>query len=142
MKKITLKTVDSTNKEAFRQLERHEEVFVLADTQTEGYGRNKSRWLSLNGNVHLSFGKIVEVDRIKNLSVKTVYRVFSLMKNHVSGELSIKWPNDILLDGKKVAGILIESKIKGDKVKVVIGIGVNYSYAPIKDIISPLEFEN
>ncbi len=133
MKKISLKTVDSTNLEAFRQLERYPEVCVLADIQTQGYGRNKSQWFSSEGNIHFSFGKIVEVDRIKNLSLKVVCRVFSLMKKYVSGELAVKWPNDILLNGKKVAGILIESKIKGDRAKVVVGIGLNFSFAPLED---------
>lgn len=133
MKKITLKTVDSTNLEAFRQLEKYNEVCVSADIQTQGYGRNKSQWLSYRGNIHFSFGKIVEVDKVKNLSLKVVYRVFFLMKKYVSGELAVKWPNDILLDGKKVAGILIESKIKGNMAKVVVGIGINFSYAPIDE---------
>ncbi len=133
MEKIVLKTVDSTNLEAFRQLEKYPEVCVLADIQTQGYGRNKSQWLSSEGNIHFSFGKIVEVDRIKNLSLKVVFKVFSLMKNYVSGDLKIKWPNDILLNGKKVSGILIESKIKGSIAKVVIGIGVNFSFAPLAD---------
>ncbi len=133
MEKIVLKTVDSTNLEAFRQLERYPEVCVIANTQTKGYGRNRSEWVSFEGNIHLSYGKIVNAKGLKNLSLKVVFKVFSLMKNYVSGDLKIKWPNDILLNGKKVSGILIESKIKGSIAKVVVGIGVNYSFAPLED---------
>jgi len=128
---VKLKTVDSTNSEAFRILENHSRIIVVAETQTNGYGRNGSRWRSVKGNIHLSIGKVVGIDALKNLSAKVVCELFSVLKERVSGELKIKWPNDILLNGKKVAGILIESKIKGKVAKVVVGIGINYSHAPI-----------
>ncbi|BBB33418.1 BirA family transcriptional regulator, biotin operon repressor / biotin-[acetyl-CoA-carboxylase] ligase [Thermotomaculum hydrothermale] len=132
MKIVKLKKVDSTNKEAFRFLEKYPFVVVTSDIQTAGYGRNNSNWLSVSGNIHLSIGKITDIESLKYLSVKVVCEVFDLFSRYVSGELKIKWPNDILLNGKKIAGILIESRVKGNIAKVVIGIGINFNYAPIE----------
>ncbi len=133
MKIVRLKTVDSTNLEAFRLLDEEAHVIVLADEQTNGYGRNFSSWLSVKGNIHISIGKVTKATFIKNLSPKVVCKLFSILRNYVSGELKIKWPNDILLEGNKVAGILLESKIKGSVARIVLGIGINYSIAPVRD---------
>ena len=132
MRIVRLKKVDSTNLEAFRLLEETDFVVVSADTQTEGYGRNKSKWISSEGNIHLSIGKAVKVETVKHLSIYALYKVFGILRNYTQGKLKVKWPNDILLNGKKLGGILVESKIKGHKAKVVIGVGVNYAFAPIE----------
>ena len=123
---VRLKEVDSTNKEAFRLLENNDFVVVSALRQNAGYGRDGNTWVSSEGNIFVSAGKTVPVSVLKNLSLRACYFLFNLLNPYVNGELTIKWPNDIYLNEKKIAGILTETKIKGNIAKAVVGIGVNY----------------
>ncbi len=133
MKIIRLKSIDSTNKEAFRLLNHFQRVAILSETQTEGYGRNGAKWHSFKGNIHLSVGAICKIACLDTLSIRVLYHVFSMLKKEVKGQLLVKWPNDILLNGEKAGGILIESKVKGDNAMVVVGIGLNYEKKPLND---------
>jgi len=123
---VRLKEVDSTNKEAFRLLENNDFVVVSALRQNAGYGRNGNAWVSSEGNIFVSAGKTVPVSVLKNLSLRACYFLFNLLYSYVNGELAIKWPNDIYLNGEKVAGILVETKIKGNVAKAVVGMGINF----------------
>jgi BirA family biotin operon repressor/biotin-[acetyl-CoA-carboxylase] ligase len=102
---------------------------VVADEQTSGRGREKRRWFTPAGTA-LAFSLILRprVEELPHLSrtvgLAAVALAESLRKRSLAPQ--IKWPNDLLLDGRKVAGILVESTWNGDTVDyVVIGIGVN-----------------
>lgn len=137
MKLIRFDAVESTNDETFRHLEHSETVAVSALTQTAGRGRNVNRWESPRGNIYLSVGTHLDTSRLHNLSVRVaVHVVTSLAREVRDSTLSIKWPNDIFLADKKVGGILVESKVLAGTARVVVGIGLNYSHAPISGAIS------
>lgn len=102
---------------------------VVADEQTSGRGREKRRWFTPAGTA-LAFSLILRprAEELPHLSrtvgLAAVALAESLRKRSLTPQ--IKWPNDLLLDGRKVAGILVESTWNGDAVDyVVIGIGVN-----------------
>ena len=105
-----------------------EGTIVLAETQTQGRGRLGRRWLSPEGGIWLSVilrPKIPAKDFYQLTFMaavavaKTIRRMFKL-------NAEIKWPNDVLVNDRKVCGILTESSVRGDAVDfAVIGIGVN-----------------
>lgn len=100
---------------------------VVAGRQTSGKGRREKDWWSPEGNLHLS---ILLRPMASPRELLRLPAIASLAFLSALGEpglpLQIKWPNDILLDGRKMAGILVESSSEGDKVRwAVVGFGVN-----------------
>ena len=120
--------VGSTMDEAVQRAERgtEEGTVVVAETQTASRGRHGRTWVSRSGNLYLSvvlYPTLQTLPFLNSLCGVAVVRAIT----HISGlKPRIKWPNDVLLDGKKVAGLLVESAIAGDQVRhSIIGIGVN-----------------
>ena len=117
-------TMDVARREA--QQGAAEGTIVVADEQTAGKGRLHRDWLSPEGSIALS---IILYPRL--LQLPFLIMVASLAVVHsieaVTGLKSqVKWPNDVLINGRKVCGILIESGVGGDRVDyAVIGIGLN-----------------
>jgi len=103
-----------------------EGTVIVAYKQTAGRGRLKRAWLSPEGSIALS---VILYPRVAHLS--SLIMLASLAVVHSIGAVTslrpqIKWPNDVLINGRKVCGILIESDVRGDMVNyVVIGIGIN-----------------
>ncbi|MDD5082984.1 MAG: biotin--[acetyl-CoA-carboxylase] ligase [Dehalococcoidales bacterium] len=103
-----------------------EGTIVTADEQTAGRGRIKRPWLSPKGSIAVSvvlYPKITELPSLIMISSLAVVRCI----NRVTGlKAQIKWPNDVLIRGKKVCGILIENGVRRNNVDyAVIGIGLN-----------------
>lgn len=130
---ITLVEIDSTNAEAIRRMRSGEGdgLVVLAETQMAGRGRRGRNWESPRGNLHMSVivggvsnGRAGETAYLAALAVGTAIR--NLVPDGKT--VGYKWPNDILVNGRKVAGILIESD--GDPSRLVVGIGVNLRHMP------------
>ena len=101
-----------------------DKTVILAEAQSAGRGRYRRQWVSHHGNLYASFIFNIE-ERDPKLSYAVAVAVADAM---ISFGISpnIKWPNDILIDGKKVCGILIEYA----KDFVIIGIGVNIKSNP------------
>jgi len=133
MKLIKLNAIDSTNT-FLKQLATSEVVenftVVSAEHQTNGKGQRGSEWLIESGK-NLTFS--VLYTKIPNLQINlfTLNVIVALsvvegLQNVSSKEFKIKWPNDILAENKKIAGILIENSIKSQtEVQSIIGIGIN-----------------
>lgn len=132
---VALQSVGSTNDEAARLAEAGavEHTFVWAREQTGGRGRRGRRWASPAGNLYSS--TLLRPDctapRAAELGFVAALAVADMVPR--GRAVRVKWPNDVLIDGGKVAGILPESSIGQDgKVEyVVLGIGVNVSFAPL-----------
>jgi BirA family biotin operon repressor/biotin-[acetyl-CoA-carboxylase] ligase len=131
---IFLPETDSSNLQALRLARQgaREGTVILADSQSQGKGRGGRSWLSPPG-VNLYLSVILrpplappQVPQITLLAGVAVARALA----HVAGlEARIKWPNDILLRGKKVAGILAEMEGKGNEILfIVLGIGCNVNW--------------
>ena len=130
MKLITLDKVESTNDYGKINLENIEDKTALqALCQTSGRGRLERSWIDLGeGNLFMSLVLKPSDNFKQNFSNLTQYLSVCLCKVLEDYGLSpkIKWPNDVLIDDKKIAGILAESVIKKDCFKgIVLGIGVN-----------------
>ena len=103
-----------------------EGTVIIADEQTSGRGRLNRTWLSPRGNLAVSIILRPSLNDLPKLIMVTSLAVVQSIKRVTGLETQIKWPNDVLIKGKKVCGILIESEIKGQKVNfVILGIGIN-----------------
>lgn len=104
---------------------------VTAKRQNSGRGRRGRSWVSLEGNLFVSFG--LEVD-LKDLGQMIFIVGLSLLETikHLKQDcdVKLKWPNDVLVNNRKVSGILLE---KGEGDYLIIGIGVNITAAPETD---------
>ncbi|HNW83042.1 MAG TPA: biotin--[acetyl-CoA-carboxylase] ligase [bacterium] len=101
---------------------------VLADMQSDGYGRNSKSWFSPdNGNIYFSFfEKIDPASQIELIPQRTALAVLNTIKHFVKDlPVNLKWPNDILVDMKKVSGIIAKTVQHGSDRFFICGIGVN-----------------
>ena len=123
-----LKTVDSTNTFAKEKPLDKDYLVVISEEQTSGRGRQGREWYSPNsGNIYMSI-------RFKDKNDSPLSLIVGLLiseaMDSVSGQklnAGLKWPNDLLIDNKKICGILIESEVNEDDVEYIVGIGINYS---------------
>jgi len=102
----------------------------VADEQTAGSGRSGRSWYSPAGNnIYFSFSLAIEheVRDFSALSLVIGLVVYKVLRALGVSNLALKWPNDILRDNKKLAGILIEVKTVSQRRYLVIGIGINVS---------------
>lgn len=128
---VRLATVDSTQSEAFRLAEAGaaDGTVVVADTQRSGRGRRGRGWHDVPGEsvlVSLLVRPRLAVAALPQLSFVAAVAVAEALEATTRLTPRLKWPNDVLARGRKVAGILLESRSGGaEGPAVVIGIGVN-----------------
>ncbi|MCF7822134.1 MAG: biotin--[acetyl-CoA-carboxylase] ligase [Mariprofundaceae bacterium] len=122
--------IDSTNREAMRQAEAgaDEGLVIIANRQTSGRGRLGRSWYTAEHD-SLALSILLRPDigpeKVAQLSLLTAVALFRALSEFVPG-LGIKWPNDIMYNGAKIAGILTEMRGEPGQVHaVVIGIGIN-----------------
>ena len=122
--------LESTNSEAWEIIDEGAKsgAIVVTDNQFSGKGRANRKW-SAAPDKSLTFSLLLFPDLDPNLSgwfpIISGLSVQKALLNFDT-DVRLKWPNDLILDAKKVGGILCESKVKGNKLKqVVIGIGLN-----------------
>ena len=136
---ITFEEIDSTNSEALRIASSgvSGDFIILSKIQTGGRGTKGRYWASMAGNLHASILLESEFAPKKNsqLSFVIANAVYEVVKHfakeqNINLNMKLKWPNDVLIDGHKLAGILLESISIKDKKYVVIGFGVNILHAP------------
>ncbi|MCX6009508.1 MAG: biotin--[acetyl-CoA-carboxylase] ligase, partial [Chloroflexi bacterium] len=140
----------STTMETAKELAKKgtaEGTVIIADTQTAGRGRLGRAWLSPEGSLAMSLILKPSLDNLPQLVMIASLAVVRTIKKVAGIEAQIKWPNDILIKGKKICGILIENEVKGDRVNfAIIGIGINVNFDPlsfpeISDIATSLSHE-
>ena len=123
--------IDSTNSEVDRLL--NEDVAmpfaVLAKGQSKGRGRRGNQWFSSSaGNLYVSFGfdPNLEIARMGHYTLWVGFCVCKYLRQQYGCECRIKWPNDLYLEGRKLAGILTEAKIETDRIRrLIVGLGMN-----------------
>lgn len=127
---IYYEEADSTNSELLNDLSIKEHGSVLfANNQVKGRGRLNREWIS--GKNHSLTFSILLTENISAKNVNIINLAASIavaqsLENLYQLDVRLKWPNDVLIDRRKVSGILIESQSKGDKLsRVVVGIGIN-----------------
>ena len=123
-----LDTVDSTNTFAKEKLLNKDYLVVISEQQTAGRGRQGKEWYSPNaGNIYMTI-------KFRDKNPAPLSLIIGLLiseaMDSVSGQkinAELKWPNDLLINKKKICGILIESEMSADEVEFIVGIGINYS---------------
>ena len=123
-------STESTNDNAKNYLKNQKKLFSvhLAEQQIAGRGRNNRKWISPHGkNIYLSLGwkSTLLHSQLEGLSLAVATNLISSLKEFTSSNLKIKWPNDLLINKKKISGILIETTDSEIGLDVVIGIGIN-----------------
>ena len=134
-KKFKFKKVKSTNNTAIRIIKetKYNLGMVVAETQVNGRGQYGRKWISLKGNLFISFFN--ELNK-KNLYINTITKincllVKKLLSSFTSKKIFFKKPNDLLIDKKKICGILQEVTFIRDKKFLITGIGINIKNNPI-----------
>ena len=132
LKKFFFKKVKSTNDTALRLINLGiKKGIVLAEYQSNGRGQRSNKWISKKGNLFTSvffdISKKISLKKIINLNLIIIK---SIVSKKIKSSISVKKPNDILIDKKKVCGILQETIFKNDKKFLIIGIGINIVSSP------------
>lgn len=124
--------VDSTNEYAFSLVERCEPAIVLARRQTEGRGRFRRHWYSDDGSLTFSLLLFPDAEDpplpVGQLTLLAGLAVSQGIQDVTGVRATIRWPNDLMLDEKKICGILCEQR--RDALVVGIGLNVNQSVFP------------
>ncbi|HEX3038536.1 MAG TPA: biotin--[acetyl-CoA-carboxylase] ligase [Oscillospiraceae bacterium] len=135
-------TIDSTNNEAKRQAQAgapHGSIFV-AEHQTDGKGRLGRTWSSPEG-AGIAVTILLRPDAsplsITNITLLTGLAICNAIRAYTGCDAKIKWPNDIVIGGKKVCGILTEMAAEIDRIEyVVVGSGINVNNASFPEELS------
>lgn len=137
-------SIDSTNSEIKRQAELKTEhgLLAVAEEQTAGKGRRGHSWISPPGTgIWFSFMVTPDIspDKVSMLTLVAALAIASGIRETTGLKTSIKWPNDIIVNGKKVCGILTELSAELSMVNyVVIGIGINANTESFPDEIKDM----
>jgi BirA family biotin operon repressor/biotin-[acetyl-CoA-carboxylase] ligase len=129
--------IDSTNEEARRLAAGGERgpVWITARHQTAGRGRRGRRWETPNGNLAATL--LLDPGRpardCAQLSFVSALAAYDAIATFTpDADIKVKWPNDVLVNGRKIAGILLESAGHGDEPSyLAIGIGMNLNFHPL-----------
>ena len=135
LKIFRFKRVNSTNSTAIRIIRKtnYQTGMVISDIQTKGRGQYGKKWISLKGNLFVSF--FYNLGNI-NLSLKRLTRfncllVKKFIQIYYKKNIIYKKPNDLLIEKKKICGILQETVKKFDQNFLIVGIGLNLVKNPI-----------
>jgi BirA family transcriptional regulator, biotin operon repressor / biotin---[acetyl-CoA-carboxylase] ligase len=134
---VRFPVLDSTNEEGKRQAEAGADggLILWADTQTAGRGRRGRTWISPEGGLYFSLllRPTCSPSVAAQLSFVSAIALADAVRPTLTQPdlLALKWPNDVLIDGKKIAGILLESGTKtGTLDWLVVGVGLNIAAHP------------
>jgi len=113
-----------------------------AETQTRGRGRRGSEWVSAPG-AGLWFSVLLRpklsAELVSGLSLCAGLAVRSAVAQRVAAPVLVKWPNDVLVSGRKLCGILVESQVTGANIgSVVVGIGVNVTQSAFPEPLASI----
>ena len=145
--------VESTNDLAFSLVE-NKQIFanqiIVANKQNKGRGRLNRNWESPKGNLYFSLvlqpqiavAKISQISFVAICALQiAVAKIFQ--QQNIVAKIQNKWPNDLLIDQKKVAGILLESKISNKNCDfAILGIGVNINSNPTQTLFPSTNIKN
>ena len=135
LKKYLYKTVTSTNDVAIKKIKKGiTSGLIISKKQTKGRGRYGNKWIYLKNNLFMSiFFKINNNLSLKKLTFSSCKIVKKSLYKLLNIKIMIKKPNDLLINNKKVCGILQETIFFKNKKFVIVGIGVNIYRSPVID---------
>ena len=128
-KVFRFKKVNSTNNTAIRIIKtsKFDYGMIISETQNSGRGQYGKKWISYKGNLFVSFFYKIEdlTASVKQLTKINCILVRELLSKYYKKKITFKKPNDLLINKKKICGILQESISIFDKKYLVVGIGIN-----------------
>jgi BirA family transcriptional regulator, biotin operon repressor / biotin---[acetyl-CoA-carboxylase] ligase len=122
--------IDSTNNLAkiLAELGHVEGTVVISDVQTQGRGRHGKEWVSETAK-NLLFSVIIrpdiDLEKIQLITFFLANSIAAVIERKFNCKVSLKWPNDLLINNKKFCGILVESNIQSSDTFIIAGIGIN-----------------
>tara|TARA_B100000575_G_scaffold285790_1_gene281590 strand:+ start:1243 stop:1773 length:531 start_codon:yes stop_codon:yes gene_type:complete len=133
-KKFKFKKVNSTNYTAIDFIKKRNlgSGMIVSESQKRGRGQYGKKWISLKGNLFVSFfyelnNLTVSLKELTKINCLLVKKILSL---YYKKKITYKKPNDLLIDKKKICGILQETIKKTEKVYLIVGIGINLAKHP------------
>ena len=138
-------TIDSTQKEAWRKIENNNienGSLIITNIQTSGIGTHGRVWHTEKNN-NIAFSTVLfpncDISKLDNLTYDIAEILVEIFKKMYQIDIDIKLPNDLIINNKKVGGILTETKLQGNRVKdLVIGIGINTNQNEISEEIKDI----
>ena len=138
-------TIDSTQKEAWRKIENNNienGSLIITNIQTSGIGTHGRVWHTEKNN-NIAFSTVLfpncDISKLDNLTYDIAEILVEIFKKMYQIDIDIKLPNDLIVNNKKVGGILTETKLQGNRVKdLVIGIGINTNQNEISEEIKDI----
>ena len=129
LKQFNFKKVKSTNLTAVRLImsSKNEFGMIFSETQLKGKGQYGRKWISYKGNIFLSFFyKLENINLpLSSLTKKNCFLVKDVISKYYKKKITFKLPNDLLINKKKICGILQEKIEKSKKLYLIVGIGFN-----------------
>ena len=133
-KVFRFKKVKSTNNTAIRIIRKTNYDFgmIISETQTSGKGQYGRKWISYKGNILITFFyKLKKINlSMSQLTKKNCFLVKDAISKFYKHKIVYKSPNDLLINKKKICGILQEIKFNNKEKFIVIGIGINLIKSP------------
>ncbi len=126
-----LNEVESTMSK-IKHLRSENNICLMANKQTKGIGRRGARWMSPKGNIYISL-LLKNILDVKNHFINTAYTsniICEVIERICNIETKIKWPNDILVEDKKICGIISEIYNKNNEILINTGFGINILSSP------------
>lgn len=124
-----LTSVGSTNAWLIQKTDLPRGMVCLAEHQTQGRGRQGRLWISpLSGNLYLSLSwsfPSLMAQRLASLSLAVGVMTLEILRDFGAEGLTLKWPNDLLWQGRKLGGLLLETTQAGHQIRVIVGVGIN-----------------
>ena len=134
LKQFNFKKVKSTNQTAIRLIKSSKNEFglIVSDAQSKGKGQYGRRWISYKGNIFLTiFYKLENINLSLSLLTRiNCYLVKDVVSKYYKKKITFKLPNDLLINKKKICGILQEKIEKSKKQYLIVGIGFNLIKSP------------
>lgn len=135
---ISLKATESTNDDALQAAREGDpgQLWITATEQRSGRGRHGRQWSSPPGNLYASLllldpCEVALAPQLGFVAGLALHEAVETLTGIASPRLSLKWPNDLLLDGAKVSGMLLEGhRVGAGRLAVIIGLGVNVAFSP------------
>ena len=134
LRKFNFKKVKSTNQTTIRLIKnlKNDFGFVVSENQISGRGQYGRKWISYKGNLFISFFYSLEKINLPMdvLTKKNCFIVRNVISKYCKKKINFKRPNDLLIDKKKICGILQEVIKKSQTKYLVVGIGLNLIKSP------------
>ena len=134
LKQFNFKKVKSTNQTAIRLIRSSKNEFglIISEAQLKGKGQYGRKWISYKGNIFLSFFYKLENINLSPSSLTKIncFLVKNVISKYYKKKITFKLPNDLLINKKKICGILQEKIEKSKKQYLIVGIGFNLIKSP------------